>query len=39
MKAAIVESYLRTAARAVPLAQVEEAWNDNSKDRVVFIPN
>jgi NADPH:quinone reductase-like Zn-dependent oxidoreductase len=36
---AVVPAHLHIATKAVPLAQVEEAWNDDGKARVVFIPN
>ena len=34
---AVVPANLHIATKAVPLAQVEETWNDNGKARVVFV--
>ncbi len=34
---AVVPANLHIVTKAIPLAQVEEAWNDNGKARVVFV--
>jgi NADPH:quinone reductase-like Zn-dependent oxidoreductase len=34
---AVVPANLHIATKAVPLAQVEETWNDNGKARIVFV--
>jgi len=34
---AVVPANLHIATKAVPLAQVEETWNDDSKARIVFV--